>query len=1032
MNLNSVRKSRAPLALFLSVALASFAVAQTATTAPSDEEKEVKMEKFIVTGSYLPVSVTVTASPVVTIESTDVGQSGATDPLRLLRQLTPFFAGSGNVGTELNNGGAGESNVALRNLNTLVLIDGQRITASPFQSLNNVDLNTIPTAMIDRVEILKDGASTIYGTDAIGGVVNVLLKKDYNGFEGGVRYGSTPDGDYKTREAYIIAGGSGPGFSLTVAAQHFENTPLLTTDRPIATLTPTQEAAMGFYPTSSVFSGTYPGRVNSDVLAGSTLIAIGAAGFNAAITSPGIKSSPNDTSLTGGNTGLAALNYLLGKGVYLVASQTPAGIAAGGATALNTTLFGNPVITNTKRNQFVANGSKELIGKNLEFFGDFLYAETTNGGSGLAPSPIAGVGPGGLNTLFIPANNPYNVFNVDFPGPLSARQRTIELGKRTSINTTDTWRFVGGLRGQINDNYSWEAVYNYSHASQLQRILGGANGANMNAAMIPLIDPETGGYVYNAAGKPLSSLTDASGNNLPVYNFFALPGFNDPVTLQAIEATLFTSGTTSLRNMQFILRGKPFTLPGGDVAFALGVEDRSEDLTASVDGLFANGLALGYNPANTFSGGTRSSKGAFVEIGVPVTSASQNIPIFHTVELNVADRYEKIEPGGNANSPKFGIRWLPVDDSFALRATYSEGFIAPTIFSLFGPAQGNSPTLSILEGDGSAGPGGSLGTMTTIQVSASQLSNPNLQASKSKSYTFGFVYSPKQIKGLSLTVDYYKIKQDKVGGFDYTSLATDLNAKGSASVFASGFVFADGSRLTSTAPNQVTSTNFGSITIPTDPEGDQWTSGLDIALDHRFTMENIGRFDVGASANILFHYMFRANPAAPYYEYARNFTDGTNGIGGVNGLLPGWIVKPYITHTYKSLTTSLYFTYIPKTTASGPMFGGQSPLDTDLIGAYDLDENGKIINVGAGNGYSIKPFKIPSYFTTDLAISYTLPNFGKSWARNATITVGANNLFNKKPPYVPVDGNNPAENNTVESTYDIIGRFLFVEFKKAF
>ena len=407
------------------------------------------MEKFVVTGSYLPESQIVTASPVVTIQSTDVGQSGATDPLRLMRQLTPFFAGSGNTGTEANNGAAGESNVALRNLNTLVLIDGQRITASPFQSLNLVDLNTIPTAMIDRIEILKDGASTIYGTDAIGGVVNVILKKDISGFEAGVRYGSTGNSDYKTREAYIITGASGDGYSFTVAAQHFENTPLLTTDRSIATLTPTQEAAMGFNPTSSVFSGTYPGRVGSDVLAGSTLIAIGATGFNAATISPGIKSSPNDTSLTGGATGAAALTYLVAHGIYLPVATTPAGIAVGGnATALNTTLFGNPLIENTKRNQFVANGTKELFGKNLEFYGDFLYAQTSNGGSGLAPSPIAGVGPGGLNTLFIPANNPYNVFNIDFPGALSARTRTIELGKRTSINDTDTWRFVGGFKGE--------------------------------------------------------------------------------------------------------------------------------------------------------------------------------------------------------------------------------------------------------------------------------------------------------------------------------------------------------------------------------------------------------------------------------------------------------------------------------------------------------------------------------------------------------------------------------------------------------
>jgi iron complex outermembrane receptor protein len=980
---------------------------EPAAPAPSvDATTPQVLEKYEVTGSYLPVSSTVTASPVVTIQSTDVGQSGATDALRLLRQLTPFFAGSGNVGTEANNGAAGESNVALRNLTTLVLVDGERITGSAFSSGTTVDLNTIPTAMIDRIEILKDGASTVYGTDAIGGVVNIILKKNYNGFEAGLQYGSTGNGDYKTREAYIIGGASGAGYSLTVSAQHFENNTLPTTDRSIATLSGTAEAAMGFNATSAVFSGSYPGRVGSDILAGSTLIAIGAPGYNPAITSPGIKASPSTPGVT--------LAQLVAEGIYLPIKTTPAAIAVGGsATALNTTLFGNPLIVATKRNIFVANGDRELFGKNLEVFGDFMYAQTINDGSGLAPSPIAGVGPAGGNSLFIPANNPYNVFGVDFPGPLAARTRTIELGHRYSLNETNTWRIVTGLKGDISDHYSWEATYNYSRSSLLQQIFGGANGANMNEAMIPELNA-AGGYVYNAAGKPLSMLTDASGNNLPVYNFFALPGFNDPATLNALEATLFSSGIASLRDIQAIFKGTPFTLPGGDLSFALGAETRLEDLTSSVDGLFANGLALGYNPANTFAGGSRSSKGEFIEVGVPITKDTQNIPLLHTMELTLGDRYEKITPGGNASSPKIGLRWLPFDDSFVLRGTFSKGFIAPSIFSLFGPASGNSPTFSVLEGNGQAGSGGSLGDLTTIQGSTNQLSNPNLQASKSKSYTAGFIYSPTYLKGFSVTVDYYKITQDKVGGIDYTSIVTDLNAKGSGSAYASGFEFADGSHLTSTAANQVTSTNFGLLTVENNPSGDQWTNGIDINIDYRFSPSGLGRFDIGASANMLFNYKFRSAPDSPYYQYARNWTDDTNGLGGTNGLLPGYIIKPYVTHVYGPLTTSLYFNYIPPTTASGSLFGDSTPGDTN------------------SDRIDGKPYTIPSYFTMDLAFNYQLPSFGMTWARGASITVGANNVFNKKPPYVPVDGDPPGENNTVESMYDIIGRFYFVELSKKF
>ena len=290
-----------PVATLLLLATPA-AFGQTAAATPaatSNDNQPTKLERFVVTGTFLPVSASVTASPVLTLERGELGMSGATDPLNLLKQLTPNFAGNGNVGTETNNGGAGESNVALRNLTTLVLVDGNRMPISGVSSTNGtgglVDLNTIPTAMIDRIEILKDGASTIYGSDAIGGVVNVILKKDYTGFETGLRYGTTRNGDYKTRNVYITGGVSQPGGSLTFGAQHFETTTLVTTDRPLTTMSPAAIAALGYNVTSSVYSGSYPGRVNSDILAGSDL-AVGAPKYNASIVTPPPNSRPRGST----------------------------------------------------------------------------------------------------------------------------------------------------------------------------------------------------------------------------------------------------------------------------------------------------------------------------------------------------------------------------------------------------------------------------------------------------------------------------------------------------------------------------------------------------------------------------------------------------------------------------------------------------------------------------------------------------------------------------------------------------------------
>ena len=1014
--LSSLRKCLHATALLLLAIPAAFGQAAAAT---SNENEPTKMEQFVVTGTFLPVSASVTASPVLTLESSELGMSGATDPLNLMKQLTPNFAGNGNVGTETNNGGAGESNVALRNLTTLVLVNGNRMPISGTSSTNGtgglVDLNTIPTSMIDRIEILKDGASTIYGSDAIGGVVNVLLKKDYTGFETGLRYGTTRTGDYKTRNIYIMGGVSQPGGSLTFGAQHFETTTLLTTDRPLTTMSPAAINALGYNVTSSVYSGSYAGRVNNDILAGSAL-AVGAPGYKASVVTPPAKTNPNAAPQT--------LAQLEAAGIYIPISSTPASVAVGSTSILNTTLYGNPVIVGTKRNQYVLNGTKELLGKSLEVFGDFLYSQTTNGGSGLAPSPIIGLGAGGGNSLSIPANNPYNLFGIVLgigqpAGAPSARTRTVELGKRTSINETNTWRFVGGLKGDINENYSWEASYSYARASSTSTILGGANGANMNTAMIPLI--QNGNYVYNAAGRPLSQLTDASGSNLPVYDYFAEPGFNDPATLNAIKVSLFQSAVTDLRDISVRLRGKPFALPAGPLAFAVGVETRVEDVSASVDGLFANGLALGYNAAATYPGGgnSRSTRGAFLELGVPLLSPKEAVPLFYTLEANLADRYEKVQPGGNANTPKFGIRWLPFDNSFVLRATYAKGFIAPSIFNLFGPSNSNSPTFTLPQGNGSSGSGGSLNSTIVIQGNSVELSNPTLESSHATSYTAGFVYSPKQIRGLSFTVDYYSIKQDKVGLIDYTAAVADLNARGAASIYnrdplhlGAGFVFADGSRLTSNAPNQVNHTNFGTLSIVRDPAGDQKTDGLDLSVDYRFKTEAMGSFDVGATASILFNFKFRATPRDPYLQYARVFTDSTIGGAGYSGLLPSYTIKPYVNYSYKAFTVSVFTTYIPKVTVPGTLFGGASSTN-------DYTINGRAS-------------RTPTYFTADMTVAYRLPDLGKKWLRNSTLTVGANNVFNKAPPYVPGNGSNVAENNTDKGAYDIIGRFIFVELKKAF
>ena len=977
------------------------AVAQTAAAATENTNDTVKLENFVVTGSYLPLTSEVSASPVVTIERSKVGLSGATDALRLLKTLTPYFAGNGNVGQELNNGGNGSTNVALRNLTTLVLLNGRRTSG---------DLSNIPVSMIERVEILKDSASTVYGSDAIGGVVNFILRKNYNGFEIGGRASSTKNRDYQTKEAWITGGVSFPGGSITVGAAYFENSQLGSNARKLTVLSIEELNALGGNPGNppNYFSGSFSGRVNNSLLAGSPLLA-GKPGFNAAINTPPGKATPLDPA--------QSLAQLTAAGIY-VPILTSAGGSFTTTSLLNTALFNNALIVPTRRELYTMTGERELFGKSLEVFGDFFYADTLNGGTVLAPAPLAQLVP---NTLTIPANNPFNLFGITLGvgqagGAPNPRTRLIELGRRAANNQNFVTRIVTGFRGEINDKYSWEAGFSYLKQQQSQLINGGGLASIMNQAMIPLLANGGTTYVRDAQGRYLSVLTDSSGVNLPIFNYFALPGFNDPRTLAAITTDLFTTSFADTRTVDFRLSGKPFELPAGDFRFVVGGEARRERIANHADSNFTTGGALGFNKSVGFPGGQRSTRSAFVETNIPLVNDKMNLPLMNTVDLTAAFRFERLSPGGDAKTPKFGLLWKPVDNQFLIRATYSKGFIAPSIGALFGPPGGNSPSVSLPLGTGNVtGPGGAAQPITFVSgqfVGTLETSNPNLQPSISKSYTAGFVYSPKQIKGLSITVDYYHIAQDKVGGFDYNAIVADINAKGVNSKFAAGLTFSDGSKVTTAAINQVTSVNVAQLQLATDPSGDQFTSGLDIDVDYKITTDAYGFFDIGARANVLFDYKFRGTPSTPYAQYARNFTDGTNGLGGSNGTLAGYILKPYINWAYKDLKVSLSANYIPSVLNQGTLFGGASTTNNQRA-------DGKSFTVG-------------SYTTVDLSASYTVPNFGHNWLKDVTLTAGAINLFDNKEIFVPGGGGGSSESNTNKTTYDIIGRQIFLELKKSF
>jgi iron complex outermembrane receptor protein len=974
------------------------------------------MKPTVVTGSYIPTAETVGPAPVQTLSSEAIDQSGQADPLMTLKKLVPSFTGGANyLGSANNNvilgagfqGFTGESYAALRNLPTLILIDGQRVVTTALSGGQAVDLNSIPLAMIERIEVLKDGASAIYGSDAIGGVINIITKKNYNGFEIGGRLGfpTTDPVDHGLQsQAYIVAGATTDKARFTAGAQIFEQNALLTKDRLIGSQGIAELASQNVVP-PAYFSPSYPGKVqdgSGSYILASSAFARGGPGYNAGLSTPPRFGTNTFTTIAAYNAYALSHGYVdptgNGLGPYIPFAITPAGqaltsIGIGSPwPALNTTDFGTSSILDQERKQFWANFEYDLFEDKLTVYSRFQYSDNFAQGQ-LAPSPVVSLN---LYNIAVPANNPYNPFGIDLGANGAAtprvRSRFVDSGNRVFDTFSDFYQWVGGLKGNITPDYSYDVSFDYSQDRQEQQTRNAINGAALNEALIPI------GQV-DAQGRPLSQLTDFAGNNLPVYNIFGSSltpgsGVNAQSTLDQISTTLFTWGQTELYSAQGIFNARPFELPAGKLNVAFGAQYINEQLSLQVDGLTKQGLVPGLNAAQSFSGGTRTTTAGFVEVSIPIFGKDQNIPGFYDLELSAAGRYQTFDPGGDKGVPKVAVRWQPIDEQITLRGSYGQGFIAPPIWQLFGPDFVNNPSVTI---QGTPG-----------QVNTQTRANPNLQPSNAEQFGAGIVISPKVLKGLTVGVDWYHVTEDHLPVADAQSAANSLNALGSASPFAPGFTFFDGTRLTTPAPNQVTVDNWGNLIIPWAPAGALRTEGLDLSINYVLPVDQrYGKITVGAVANVIINYEYQTSPSRPYFDYVGTYTP-------IQGLIPDYNITATLTYEYSGWTAVGSLHYLPSMTDPGGLFP-----------EYNLGEQGFTIN------NTDQAYKIPAYMTFDIQLSYEFGKGkveGRKWYDGFKATVGVLNVADETPRLIP----DAAEDNTDKNNYDILGRFVYFELSKKF
>jgi iron complex outermembrane receptor protein len=692
------------LAQAVSLALAAFALAQPAMAqdAPSGA-----MQRVEITGSSIKRASAETASPVQVITREDLAKSGKGTVAEYLQTLTAD--GAGSLPTSFGNGfAAGSTAISLRGLgatSTLVLLNGRRM--APFARADDgqktfTDISTIPMEAVERIEVLKDGASSTYGADAIAGVVNIILRKDFTGLVMKLTLGEALKYNDAEQQKASITWGKGKletdGYNILVNAELYRNNEMFNKDR-------SDRAWIGH---SDLRQWGY--AQNTQFASGAII------GNNNAANSP-VGAIRNPTTL----------NYTSLPGCAALSTSSPQDPNGGCLWHQDQFRSMQPQIDGANLyTRFTKN-----INADLQAYAEAGYSKRDTSFT-LTPPGITGAfafpptakyptgvvnwtsGPG--TTMQLGATHPQNPYGV----PARLKYTMFDLGPSVRSVDNSFNRIVVGLKGS---HLGWDFDTAYTHsASKLD--LAYANSLNMQV-------------LYDALSNPASP-------NFPFY-VGAQANKNTPAQYAAIATTARSHSTTSIDIVDFKASRELMQLPGGALGVAVGAEYRKEKLdNPSLAGSENGSINSSYVAAK----GDENIGAVFVEVAAPVLKS---------VELTGALRYDHYT-SFKSTTPKLGVKWTPVK-TFALRGTYSEGFRAP------GPAESSITSQSAGSAsvaDPVRCPGGKVATGASASDCAAsfagvKVGNPNLQPETSKGVTLGMVWDP--FNDTSLSVDAWQIKR---------------------------------------------------------------------------------------------------------------------------------------------------------------------------------------------------------------------------------------------------------------------------------
>jgi iron complex outermembrane receptor protein len=943
----------------------------------------VKLATYVVTGSNLPTAADATDVPVTVVESQDIAATGVNaNMLDMLRKRIPAFAGRSSVGasnaTNANQNTAGGSQIQLRNLDTLVLINGRRVAVSGANADNGgknfVDVAQIPTAAIARIEVLTDGASAIYGSDAVGGVINVILKSDYEGAEAGVRYAMSPnDGHYSERSGYVVAGAGKNGTNITVTGSWSKTDPLWQNQRP-------------FVSSNFQVKTTFPGVAGGNFLA------------------PGLN-SPSSKNPTG--TAATANSYadLLANGTYV--NPVP---------SVNLAPY-QTILLRTDQKAATASLTTDLIPKKITAFADYVTSVSKSFAQTNAFL-------NNLSSVTVPAGSPYNPLTVAATGVVAGNLDT----PLQTFNRAEGDRVTGGLKGEINSDWNWEIGGTYSQEKLTQSLKNELFVPNLAAAI-------AGGY--NSAGVATPGGNYSKVNLITGYPYILTPVFQpaldpfarsglNPASLANVYGTEVIKTLSTLDGVDAKIVGTPFDLPAGKFALAVGAASRQESLSGTPDADSYN-LSTAALSHNWGAGGVffdpfskkRTIDSYYAETRIPLAGPGWNAPGLHALDVSVAGRSEKYSDTGKSSVPKIGARWQPVDDQVTFRFTYSKAFTAPDLWHEYGPP-------SVTAASSATFFSGNLGVSDprlnqTFNYFSGNGNNPGLQPSQAWSRSFGVVLTPKFIKGLTLSFDYVNVYQKGLAaGIGASNIIASVNALGAASPYFSGIAVGGiagtpgASQALLAAPqglfNYLVSGNYQSDIYITDHfinSGGVHVEALDFSAEYAIPTERLGQFTLGTTGTNLQHFLYATVPGAPFYEFAGYSTNTQTEAGSFAKF---------------SFYTTLDWKYQQWNATVG---------DSYISSMTDIGSAAPLTYAPANYLLTHPAVKVNYYTTLDLQLGYTFDPATEGamsrWFKGTKLSVGVNNVFNRMPPYAGLSqaaGNN--NNNVDTAAYSPIGRLLFI------